>query len=380
MLTAQGHEVHVLSCCNEQEERDFVDRKVFVHLRRVIQIPVIRQLSGVLKLSTLLELITGGLSNYIEYRRLHVDFDVIEYPDLDAVGWLFAFLRKKPLVAHLHLPTIMSSLCHSGDEVAATSRNPQWSSLFERFSVRHADAVTCPSKLTVQKLKDVGWLGKIEPVIVPQCLNWSDWQSTAPVENTPPTVLYLGWLGMNKAPELLVEAISIVREKIPDAKAIFVGESLEYRNGLPYIEWLKKSQPDLSGCEFAHYIPHDQVIDFISSSRLLAMPSWFENYPMAALEAMAGGRPVVTTSTTGIAELIKNADAGQLFSSGDPNGLADVLLPFLLDAGHAAKIGRNARKAVCEVHDPDRSLAQREMVYQQAIGNFEKRRYITAHK
>jgi len=373
MLAASGHEVHVLSCCDEQADRDYMDRKVFVHLRGQVRIPGIRRLSEFLRLSATVELIEGGLSNYLEYRRLDIDFDVIEYPDLDAVGWLFAFLHNKPLVAHLHLPTIMSSLFQPGNEISMMSRNLQRSSFLERFAVHHADVVTCPSKLTVRKLKDIGWLREINPTIIPQFVNWQDWCNTNPVENTPPTVLYLGWLGLNKAPELLVEAISIIRNKIPDAKALFVGESLEHRDGLPYIDWLKKSQADLSGCEFVRYIPHDKVIRFISSSRVLAMPSWFENYPMAVLEAMAGGRPVVVTSTTGVAELIEKTGAGQVLPSGDPNALADALLPFLTDAAYAAEIGERAREAVRELHDPDKIIGQRERVYRQAIMNFEIR-------
>ncbi|MDM8552137.1 hypothetical protein QUF72_18780 [Desulfobacterales bacterium HSG2] len=73
---------------------------------------------------------------------------------------------------------------------------------------------------------------------------------------------------------------------------------------------------------------------------------------------------------------IEKTGAGQVLPSGDPNALAEALLPFLTDAAHAAEIGERAREAVCELHDPDKIIGQRERVYRQAIMNFEIRQQL----
>ena len=46
----------------------------------------------------------NGLSTYLEYKRLGLDFDVVEHPDWGAEGWLFALIHTTPLVGHLHTP------------------------------------------------------------------------------------------------------------------------------------------------------------------------------------------------------------------------------------------------------------------------------------
>lgn len=93
---------------------------------------------------------------------------------------------------------------------------------------------------------------------------------------------------------------------------------------------------------------------------------------MSGVEAMAAGRPVVVTSTTGVAELIREARAGQVISPGDPRALAEALLPFLIDPDYAARMGEKARAHIRENHDPASAAAKREKVFEEAIATFRR--------
>jgi UDP-glucose:(heptosyl)LPS alpha-1,3-glucosyltransferase len=75
------------------------------------------------------------------------------------------------------------------------------------------------------------------------------------------------------------------------------------------------------------------------------LPTIYDPLPNAALEAMACGLPVVTTTKSGAAELLREHDAGLVCPAGDPDRLA-AHMRSLADPGLRARLGANARAAV----------------------------------
>jgi len=370
VLVAHGHEVHILSCVNNQATKDYLDRGVHIHYRRQTQIPGLGIIDRIIKIPTTTESLKNGLSNYLEYCRLGLDFDVIEHPAMDGESWLLAFMNVTPLVAHLHFPIMLWYHEHSSP---MNIRDMKWASALENFTIRRAREITCPSDLIVQKLKENGCLKGLSSRVIPPSVYGPAWETTQPVEETQPTVLSIGWLGKNKAPEMLVDAISHVRKTLPDAKARFLGTNLDQRDGVPYLEWIKRWATDLTGCEFVGFIPHSKVKSYISSSRVVAVTSWFESYSMVALEAMACGRPVVVTETTGVAKLVERSRAGRVVPAGNSKALAEALRPFLMDANYADEVGKRGQDAIREWLDPDKISREREFVYQEAMRSFNGR-------
>ncbi len=363
-LASRGHEVHILSCVRGQKHKDYLDQGVFIHLRGQVRIRFLDRINRILQVPRTITRLHIGLSTFFEYRRLDIDFDIIEYPDWEAEGLIFALLRTRPLVAELHTPL---PLIHKYSYLPM-NRDIFLASALEHFAVRHADAIISPSRLLIQALKDIGWLPDLSPSIIPHAIDWWHWcDNICSVLDTPPTVLFLGNLTRLKAPELLTEAISIVRREIPEAKALFAGGNSGRRDGLPYLEWIKKSTSDLDGCQFVGHVRRRELTHLLSISRVLVIPSWFENYSLVALEAMAAGRPIIVTSMSGITELIKQTGVGWVVPPGDPKTLAKVLLSLLGDPAYAAREGEKARATVQEWSDPDKIAAQRELVYQQTI-------------
>jgi glycosyltransferase involved in cell wall biosynthesis len=88
---------------------------------------------------------------------------------------------------------------------------------------------------------------------------------------------------------------------------------------------------------------------------------------MVALEALASGRPVVCTRTTGTTEILEGSGAGAIVPPNDPAALAEGLRPFLSDAGIAAAAGEKARELVRTECSPDRVAERREECYADVI-------------
>lgn len=243
----------------------------------------------------------------------------------------------------------------------------------EYFAVHRADLITSPTSIHLKSFYDIGWLKGRDIITIPHPVDWYRWSQAQAVRESPPTVLFLGRLERAKAPELLVQAMSIIQRKIPNAKAVFVGRSIGERDGVSYLDWVKLQANKINGCEFIGQVPRDEVCRFLSTSRVLAVPSHFEGFSMATVEAMAAGRPVVVTATTGAAEFVRKADAGRVVPPGDPEALAASLLPFLSDPSYAMTVGERARAITQTELDPDRIAAKREAAYRQAIVAFNSR-------
>ncbi len=91
--------------------------------------------------------------------------------------------------------------------------------------------------------------------------------------------------------------------------------------------------------EFPGHVPAPEVL---SRLRVFVLASWFENCPMALLEAMMAGVPAVVTGVGGVPELV--ADTTLVVPPGDPAALAAALRRLLEDPGLAANLGARARE------------------------------------
>lgn len=87
----------------------------------------------------------------------------------------------------------------------------------------------------------------------------------------------------------------------------------------------------------------ENPIEVLSGLDLFAMPSLWEGCPIALLEAMAAGLPVVGTRVSGIEDLIDDGQQGQLVPPGDPVALARAITTMLDDVGAREKYGRSAQ-------------------------------------
>lgn len=91
--------------------------------------------------------------------------------------------------------------------------------------------------------------------------------------------------------------------------------------------------------EFPGHVPAAELLPRL---RVFVLTSWFENCPMALLEAIMAGAPAVVTGVGGVPELV--ADTALVVPPGDPGALAAALRRLLEDPDLAAAIGARARE------------------------------------
>ncbi|MCA2211919.1 glycosyltransferase [Jidongwangia harbinensis] len=100
-------------------------------------------------------------------------------------------------------------------------------------------------------------------------------------------------------------------------------------------------------------LPKDRLHDLVRASAVAAVPSvWYENQPLAVLEAFGCGVPVVGTDLGGLPELITSDVDGLTVPAGDAAALAGALARTLADPDRAHAMGRAGRAKVSRDFGP----------------------------
>jgi glycosyltransferase involved in cell wall biosynthesis len=103
---------------------------------------------------------------------------------------------------------------------------------------------------------------------------------------------------------------------------------------------------------FAGWMSADEVREAILASRALVLPSFAEGLPVVIMEALALGRPVITTAIAGIPELVEPELTGWLVPAGDVDALAGAMAGALqASSERLAELGRFGAARVAKHHD-----------------------------
>jgi len=111
-------------------------------------------------------------------------------------------------------------------------------------------------------------------------------------------------------------------------------------------------------------LPKDRLHDLLRSAAVAVVPSaWYENQPLAVLEAFGCGVPVAGTDLGGLPELIESGVDGWTVAAGDATALGDVLARTLNDLDRAFAMGRAGRAKVSRDFAPADHLAGLHAAY-----------------
>jgi colanic acid/amylovoran biosynthesis glycosyltransferase len=118
------------------------------------------------------------------------------------------------------------------------------------------------------------------------------------------------------------------------------------------------------------WISSAQVRDELLAARALVLPSFAEGLPVVIMEAMAIGRPVISTYIAGIPELVRDGVDGWLVPAGDVDATANAMRDCLGSSPERlAAMGLAARARVRERHHVDIEAAKLKTLFASAVGD-----------
>lgn len=184
-----------------------------------------------------------------------------------------------------------------------------------------------------------------------------------------PVLVVVGRLEPQKGHRILFEALPAILCDFPAARVVCVGEGT-LRSEL-------ERQVETAGLRGAvRFVGHQaNVADWLALADLSVLPSFYEGLPLAAIESLAAGRPMVATAVDGTVEVVVDGETGLTVPPGDPAQLARAIRDLLGDPLLRQKLGRAGRAKVLERFTAEHQIERTEALYRLALAR--RRRPVT---
>ena len=163
---------------------------------------------------------------------------------------------------------------------------------------------------------------------------------------------------------VLIEAFAIVREHVPHAHLLVVGDGPEG----PAARTRAAQLGVLDAVTFTGSVPHADLPAFYRTADVFALASDFDNSPNAILEAMASGLPIVATDAGGARGFVDDPTGGVLVGRRDERPLARELERFLAEPEAARAAGAHNRTKALTEFSWRASAIELLAVYRRVVG------------
>jgi colanic acid/amylovoran biosynthesis glycosyltransferase len=188
---------------------------------------------------------------------------------------------------------------------------------------------------------------------------------TAPFPETPSFVC-VGRLGEQKGHLLLVEAASKLAAAGYDFKLVFVGDGpLRSEIEAQLKQYQLQNQIQITG-----WASSTEVQQYVLSTQVMVLPSFAEGLPVVLMEALALGRPVISTYIAGIPELVTDGQSGWLVPAGSAAALSEALKKAIeTPVAELQAMGKQGAAVVAEQHDARIEAGKLAELFQQYLPN-----------
>jgi glycosyltransferase involved in cell wall biosynthesis len=164
-------------------------------------------------------------------------------------------------------------------------------------------------------------------------------------------------LKTQKGHRFLLDAMPAVVSQFPDLHLLFIGDG-ELR------QKLEEQTRALNLEDHVHFLGlRDDVPDLLGASDFFILSSLWEGLPMALIEAMASGLPVIATEVSGTREVMVDGQTGLLVPPGDVENLRNAMIHLLSNPERARAMGVAARKRVATLFGAEKQSRQHIQLY-----------------
>lgn len=300
--------------------------------------------------------------------------DLIEAQEYEAPLYYFLLRRAlglgarrcPPCIVHLHSPTEFIASFNDWDlnspAILAAKR-------LEEHCIDAADALLCPSSFLARQVQEHYGveLGRIEVIPLPKAAGGMIKRATNTWVNGP--ICYIGRLERRKGLLEWIRAAIQIAQDAPQAVFEFTGANILGRNPIESELILRDMVPRKLRPRFIFHggQTHQRIPEYLARARIAAVPSRWENFPYACIEAMSSGLPVLATRQGGMPEMIRDGRTGWLADQPSSEHLAQTLRRALETPPHLmAEMGRQASNEIEQICGP-RLVLEKQIEFRSRI-------------
>lgn len=296
----------------------------------------------------------------------------------------FVFFKFRPLVFSSDVPWDYENPYYGQDliydrfkkdEEMQQERNlPFWQRIIDRLSnyfyiifnlrddyPKKIDLYTCTSRGLIEKLESQNYKSKL--ALVPWGVNLEKFnQRFKPFQSKDGSNLifmFAGKISKRKGVEYLIKAFKKLSEKHKKIELLIVGGGASST-----VEMFKEMASGFNikflGNMIAGEMPH-----YLNYADVFILPSLGEPFGLANVEAMACGKPVISTRAGGVPEYFKDGEVGFLVNPADVDDLESAMEKFVLKPGLIDEMGRKAKEHVANNFTWDISAQKLIQAYNQ---------------
>ena len=302
-----------------------------------------------------------------ELLRIHAEqrFDAVETPEVEALG-LPLMLNESfdaPVLVQLHCCTAVARM---GNAIGRKGDDDTLPAL-EFAAVHLADALSAPTRAVVEATRLCYPLPQNVRVIPHPFVaegGYSDPPNGGPI-------LFVGRLERLKGVETIIDALNVFLPRYPACTFRFIGPDTNTAPGGGSMQrWLESQlEPRVRNrVQFAGQLSGQQIAGEWRQASFGVMPSLWENFSMAACEAMAAGRTLIVAENTGSTELV--GDAGIVVEQKSARALSAATERLWTERRTLDRLSQGALGRVRSEFSPARIAQQREQYYREAIRSF----------
>jgi glycosyltransferase involved in cell wall biosynthesis/GT2 family glycosyltransferase len=255
-----------------------------------------------------------------------------------------AFLKDTLFVAIARAFSVPVVLYGHGNNLPEfRDKSPRWLQRVIDWTIRSAVAATVPGKAL-----RFNFLKHLREDQVFAVSNGIDVPSPLPAVTKTPgrfTVLYLGNLVREKGVFVILDAISLVRARCPEAHFVFAGAWWSEVDRAKAEQLIReRSLSDI--VEFTGTVAGTRKWETVAGSDVLVFPTYFhyETLGQVLLEAMGAGLPVIATRRAAIPEIIEEGVNGLFVTEQDAADLAEKIVTLAKDPSLRARMGEANRQ------------------------------------
>jgi glycosyltransferase involved in cell wall biosynthesis len=177
--------------------------------------------------------------------------------------------------------------------------------------------------------------------------------------NPQPTLLFFGEIARHKGVFDLARAFGRVAGELPGLRLIYAGTGSGAEETRRLIEQLGLSDR----VKFTGWLQAERKRATLTAATVFVLPSYVEGMPMALLEAMSLGLPVIATPVGGVPEIVTHELDGLLVPPGDVDALAAAITRLTSEPELRERLGRAARETVAKRFSLDSAVERLLGIY-----------------
>jgi glycosyltransferase involved in cell wall biosynthesis len=250
-----------------------------------------------------------------------------------------SYVQERRAVRPVRADGVVVSRPTPGEYLFAWGRAPLLA-LLGRLTARLADAVVAPSAATAAELRADYGLRDVQ--VIPNGVAVPPPPPPAAVGKSGPIVAFAGRLRTRKAAAVLLAAMPRVLERVPRCHLLILGGGEQERALHAMVRRLGLAH----ALELPGVLPRNEVARRLATVDVFCLPSTYEGLPLAILEAMSLGLPVVATAVSGNPDAVEHGVTGLLVPPESATAIADALIELLTDGPRMQQMGAAARRRV----------------------------------